>query len=169
MPENSIVGQLREERDASLARAIAAEQRVRVLDEAIARAERAGDERELVRLRGQRADAVGDAAGARDDHASLRDRAFSGLAESLSLSQEAIVEHVLRPALPIVLLPVRIETKFARTANGTELRVRLFPDDISISEPADAGDRRRDGLGRATGARAPTGGSAGGRRSSERL
>ncbi|MEP7012244.1 MAG: hypothetical protein ABJC13_18125 [Acidobacteriota bacterium] len=34
---------------------------------------------------------------------------------------------------PFVLFPVRIETKFADSANGAELRVRIFPDDIAVA------------------------------------
>ncbi|MEP6689804.1 MAG: hypothetical protein ABJD07_01540 [Gemmatimonadaceae bacterium] len=134
MPDEPLVARLRDERDASLARAIAAEQRLRALDDAIAQAERAGQERELVRLRGQRADAAGEAHGAREEHASLRDRAFAGLVDLQALSPEAIV-GAFSDRHPIVLLPVRIETKFARAGQGTELRVRIFPDDISVAAP----------------------------------
>jgi len=34
---------------------------------------------------------------------------------------------------PFLLFPVRIETKFANAADGVELRVRIFPDDIAIA------------------------------------
>jgi hypothetical protein len=137
MPQDSQVSRLRAERDASLARAIAAEERLHALDQAIAQAERARQGDDLERLRGQRADAAGDARGARDEHATLRDRAFAGLVDQLALSPEAIV-GTFTDQHPIVLLPVRIETKFARVGQGTELRVRIFPDDISIAAPPSA-------------------------------
>ncbi len=137
MPQDSQVSRLRAERDASLARAIAAEERLRALDQEIARAERARQGDDLERLRGQRADAAGDARGARDEHAALRERAFAGLADLLALSPEAIA-GTFTDRHPIVLLPVRIETKFARVGQGSELRVRMFPDDISIAAPPSA-------------------------------
>src|SRR5262249_56339967 len=47
--------------------------------------------------------------------------------------------------LPFVLLPVRMETKFARVGDSTELRVRIFPDDIGIAPPlAAVSDTERD-------------------------
>ncbi|MDQ6830119.1 MAG: hypothetical protein M3081_14780, partial [Gemmatimonadota bacterium] len=91
----------------------------------------------LQRLRGQRADAVGDARGAREEHGALRDRAFAGLVDLLALSPEEIVGE-FSDRHPIVLLPVRIETKFARVGQGTELHVRIFPDDISVAVPPSA-------------------------------
>ena len=36
------------------------------------------------------------------------------------------------PASPLVLLPVRLETRFAPLANGAELRVRVYPDKIHV-------------------------------------
>jgi hypothetical protein len=137
MPLDPSITPLRDARDAALARAVAAEERLRVLDQAIAQAERAGRREELARLHGQRADAVGDARGARDEHTTLRDRAFAGLVDLLAQSPEEII-GAFSDQRPIVLLPVRLETKFARVRQGTELRVRIFPDDISIAAPPSA-------------------------------
>jgi hypothetical protein len=35
--------------------------------------------------------------------------------------------------IPFLMMPVRLETKFASTANGVDLRVRIFPDDIQVT------------------------------------
>jgi hypothetical protein len=51
--------------------------------------------------------------------------------------------------LPFVLLPVRMETKFARVGDTAELRVRLFPDDIGIAPPVAAVSDSERGLGEA--------------------
>ena len=47
-----------------------------------------------------------------------------------------------------MLLPVRIETKFARVG-ASELRVRLFPDDIGIAPPLAAVSDNERSLGEA--------------------
>src|SRR5262245_42667602 len=39
----------------------------------------------------------------------------------------------LSAAFPIVLFPIRIETRFARTETGAELNVRIYPDTISAN------------------------------------
>jgi hypothetical protein len=137
MPQNPLLSQLRERRDESLVRAIAAEEQVRALDRAIAEAARGGRGRELELLREQRDEAADTAKAARGVHAETKGRAFAGLEELLSLSQEAIV-GTLVDQHPIVLLPVRVETKYARVGQGVELRVRLFPDDISVAAPPSA-------------------------------
>ncbi len=36
---------------------------------------------------------------------------------------------------PFILLPVRLETKYQRSAGGTELRIRFYPDAISVAPP----------------------------------
>ena len=134
MAENPIVNQLREQRDAFLAHAIDAEGQVRSLDRAIAAAERGLQGRELDLLRKQREEAAANARDARTRHAETQGRAFAGLVNLVSLSQEAIVGE-FTDQYPIVLLPVRVETKFARVGQGVELRVRLFPDDIGVAAP----------------------------------
>lgn len=41
-------------------------------------------------------------------------------------------DFVLDASLPIVLLPVRIETRFARGSAGPELWIRVYPDEIAV-------------------------------------
>ena len=45
---------------------------------------------------------------------------------------EANVMSGIDPQIPITLLPVRIETRFAGTAAAPRLLVRLYPDDVHI-------------------------------------
>lgn len=50
------------------------------------------------------------------------------------LSKNGEIFNLLEPNIPIVLFPVRIETKFCDSKDGKqELRIRIFPDDIAIS------------------------------------
>jgi hypothetical protein len=137
MPDASDITRLRTDRDAALARAIAAEDRVSALDRQIAQAHRSGDQRMLGQAREQRADAAGNAKEARGAHAKLQESAFNGLSVLLQQTPEAIVGK-FSDQRPIVLLPVRLETKYASSQRGIELRVRIFPDDISIAAPPSA-------------------------------
>src|SRR5687767_3858154 len=125
----------RTQRDAALAAASAAEDRVARLDAAIARARRTGQD--LASLERQRDGANRELHNARTSAARLATDALNGLVEWLAQTPEQVVE-TCDDALPFVLLPVRIETKFAQTPAGVELRVRVFPDDISVPRPATA-------------------------------
>jgi len=79
----------------------------------------------------------------------LRQLAFAGealssLVEWVRQSPEDTVAACSDQS-PFVLLPVRMETKFARLGDTAELRVRLFPDDIGIAPPlAAVSDTERD-------------------------
>jgi hypothetical protein len=61
-----------------------------------------------------------------------KEAALGNLAELFSPLPKTLIEQV-NDATPILLLPVRIETRFVAVDNGTELRVRIFPDDIAIT------------------------------------
>lgn len=39
-------------------------------------------------------------------------------------------------AVPLLLLPLRLETRSARTRDGVELRVRIYPDDVALDRTA---------------------------------
>jgi hypothetical protein len=137
MPEADDLTARRAARDAALTRALAAEARLRALDEEIARARRAGDRQRVARLGAQRDEAAAEAKSARDVHGRLRSAALDDLAAILQQTPETIVGR-FSDRLPVALLPVRLETKFAQTPRGRELRVRIFPDDISIAAPPSA-------------------------------
>ena len=65
----------------------------------------------------------------------------------LQQTPEQIV-GTLSDAAPFVLFPVRLEAKFARSAAGAELRVRIFPDDIGVVRPPAAVTDAELALGR---------------------
>jgi hypothetical protein len=134
MPQPSDVSRLRARRDAALASAISAEERIRSLDAAIARAERAGRREEAEHLGQERGIAERASRTGRANATRLDDEAFGGLRDWLAQTPEQII-RTCTDEVPFVLLPIRIETKFAKSAVGTELRVRFFPDDISIAAP----------------------------------
>ncbi|HWH95692.1 MAG TPA: hypothetical protein VNT03_17665 [Baekduia sp.] len=77
-------------------------------------------------------------AGARDgavDHAKLVaiDDKIGGLLDGvLALTDPCDAS----PTEPLVLLPVRLETRFAKKGRGTTLRVRIFPDEIHVDDLA---------------------------------
>src|SRR4051794_5886029 len=127
------IARQRAERDQALAAASAAEDRVANLDASIARARRAGQD--VAALQAQRDAASRDVQNARANGARLGAAALDDLVAWLGQTPEQVV-GTCDDAFPFVLLPVRMETKFARNAQGTELRVRLFPDDISVVPPA---------------------------------
>jgi hypothetical protein len=127
------IAQQRAQRDQALGAAAAAENRLAALDAAIVRARRANQD--VAALQAQRDAANRDLETARANGARLGADALNALVAWLGQTPEQIV-GACDDAFPFVLLPVRIETRFARTAQGTELRVRLFPDDISVAPPA---------------------------------
>ena len=104
------------------------------LDAAIAQAEREGRKNDATRLRAERATTNRTALKSRADYARLRGQAFAALASSLNQSPESVV-NALSDQCPFVLLPVRIETSFAPSPTGPTLRVRFYPDDISLAPP----------------------------------
>ena len=69
MPEADDLTARRAARDAALTRALAAEARLRGLDEEIVRARRTADQRRVARLVAQRDEAAAEAKNARDVHA----------------------------------------------------------------------------------------------------
>ncbi len=148
MPEPSAISALRASRDAALADAMAAEERVRALDAAIAQAEREGRRDDVTRLRGERVATNRRAIATRADYSRLRDQAFAALASSLNRSPESVVNK-LTDQCPFVLLPVRIETSFAPSPTGPTLRVRFYPDDISLAPPLAPVSTDEGKLGRA--------------------
>ena len=47
-----------------------------------------------------------------------------------------------QPSIPLLLLPIRLETKFVMGDDGKELRIRILPDRVSVqgAAPASAGE-----------------------------
>jgi hypothetical protein len=144
MTQPETITDLRTRRDAALTSALAANAQVRALDAAIVRAQRAGESDAVTKLEGERADAARAGLTASAEHARLTGEALSSLVEWVRQSPEDTVA-ACSDRLPFVLLPVRMETKFARVGDTAELRVRLFPDDIGIAPPLAAiSDTERD-------------------------
>jgi hypothetical protein len=130
------IARLRRQRAASLAVAVAAEERKRAIEEEIARAARSGSSNTLGELREALATATATAQQSRATHADLRETIAVRLGEWLRQTPPDIVAR-MSDAAPFVLLPVRIETRFTQGARGTELRVRIYPDDIAVGAPPD--------------------------------
>jgi hypothetical protein len=146
MSQPETITELRSRRDAALTTAIASQARGRALDGAIARAQRAG-RREAVRLlQEQRAAAERAQQAANAEHTRLAGDALSELVDWVRQSPEESVAGC-SDQFPFVLLPVRMETKFTQTNGATELRVRFFPDQISVAPPLAAVSEAERGLG----------------------
>lgn len=140
MPEQTpeTLTALRRERDISMAAFISSNHRAQDLETALRNAERIADRHSIEavdEIRRQLAQAGEDAKAAKNRHSQLSERAFAGLGEWLQQTPQQIVER-LQDRDPFLMFPVRLETKFAHTAaGGTELRVRIWPDDIGIALP----------------------------------
>src|SRR6478735_7556017 len=144
MTQPETITDLRTRRDAALTSAIAANEQVRALDAAIAQAQRAGESDVAQKLERERVDATRAGQTASGEHARFAGEALSSLVEWVRQSPEDTVA-ACSDQLPFVLLPVRMETKFARAGDTAELRVRLFSDDIGIAPPlAAVSDTERD-------------------------
>ncbi|MCP5106066.1 MAG: hypothetical protein GY950_21960, partial [bacterium] len=63
---------------------------------------------------------------------SAKSNLFKTLSAFPSLDQPQTLVEELDDRLPFLLLPVRLETRFMAVDNGTELWVRVFPDDIAV-------------------------------------
>lgn len=131
----SSMGRLRAERDAAREAFRALGTQARELRAEIVRVARGGprhDESELLqsRLEGIELELKSHAGRAAKFDADLLERAAM-------LAKLPIADLVsqLDDQLPVVMLPVRLETKFepGETREGVSLRVRIFPDDIHVS------------------------------------
>ena len=148
MPTPDELTALRRNRDQSMAAAIALDRRAAETEDALRVARRIHGERpneEVRDLEAKLASIRTDAAGARRAHDGLRKEAIIGLREWLRQTPDDVVAR-LPDQDPFLLFPVRLETRFARTANGAaELRVRIWPDDIGVAiPPGDLSDKERD-------------------------
>jgi hypothetical protein len=148
MSQPETITELRSRRDAALTAVIASEARGRALDVAIGRAQRAGQSEEVRLLQVQRAAAERARQTANAEHARLAGDALSELVDWVRQSPEEMVAGC-SDQFPFVLLPVRMEAKFAQADGRTELRVRFFPDQISVAPPLAAVSDVERGLGEA--------------------
>jgi hypothetical protein len=133
----SLIGEIKKVREAVRAAddtVFAQQNRVRSKEQLLARLRRLGRpfaeqaaalERDIARLNET-------VARQRADLSSLTDR-LGTLVDGLVLEQspQQLVEG-LDDALPCVLFPLRVETRFMPGANGRELWVRVYPDDIAV-------------------------------------
>jgi hypothetical protein len=118
--------------------AFVAKERVARLQRRLDELERAfdpDDERhvsERERMESERAAAERAVAAAEREHATAR-RVLGGIRDDFApLTDPRDGIGNLDDSLPILLLPVRLETRFASTERGPELWVRIYPDDCSI-------------------------------------
>src|SRR5262245_47714989 len=128
------IAALRQERHLADERLRATRRRQSIVSTELAAARRRGPpdarraaqlERELARLS---ADAAADARRLAERNRALADSLdrFSGAADPTRLI-ERMDDHI-----PILLLPVRVETRFMPVMAPTELWVRILPDDIAV-------------------------------------
>ncbi len=107
---------------------------VRSLDDAIAQAERAGrrGQAEVEKLRAQRDDAAREVDWRKAALSTAQLASRAAAATLLETDPQRLIEQ-MDDSVPFLLLPVRIETKFAGDAGSRQLLVRVFPDDAAVS------------------------------------
>ena len=111
-------------------------------DGQLADARRLGEEALVERAERERAAAEREHAAAVEQLPGLRGRLMDGLVDVVNGLHDAIGvggEHEVEltgvdQAVPIVLFPVRLETRFAGPDEAPVLRVRIFPDDLHIDD-----------------------------------
>ncbi len=107
------------------------------LDKQIAQLERQGDGENaqgmLEELKQQRNSVQSDLEGNRKSWLDSKSNALGNFTKLMELPPWTLVEQ-LPDQTPFLLLPVKIETKFAKNANGgSELWVRIFPDSLAVT------------------------------------
>ena len=126
---------VRARRDAADARLRELVLRLQSVEAALAEARREaparGQSERLIDLERERDELQHGLDDARRNRAETRERAVGLLGEMIA-DPRAFVGQ-LADAVPFLLFPVRIETKFARSGGRDELRVRIFPDDIAVA------------------------------------
>lgn len=127
------LGTLRAQRDAAAAEARSLSLRARGMRSKLAERQRFDPQFEGAgQIEEQIAAVERDAAVRRERVTGLESKLVDGIAELLQPSIEELVPR-LDDHVPVLMLPVRLETKYAQGRDGVELRVRIFPDDIHIS------------------------------------
>src|SRR5205807_4894855 len=67
----------------------------------------------------------------RDRFAALADSAAGAVGVLVQTSVDDLVSQ-LDDNIPMLMFPVRLETRFVTTGRGVDLRVRIFPDDVQV-------------------------------------
>lgn len=132
---------LRSDRDGTESSLRNYQQQAQKLDNKIAQLKRQGDNPNaqgmLDELLQQKESLAADIAGSRKTWLDVRDSSHRLAVELLVEKPMQLVEQ-LSDATPFLLLPVKVETKFAKNASGgNELWVRFFPDAVAVSSHED--------------------------------
>ena len=113
----------------TLAAAVAAQTaQIAALDSQIAALNQAGDQQSADALRAQVAQLRADRTQQQSGYQAI-DRAW---AAAIGVFLQNLDPCDADPALPLLLLPVRLETRY--TADGKTLRIRIFPDDVHVDQ-----------------------------------
>ena len=127
--------QTRDEKNQLSARLAQLQREREQLDKAAEAAARAGNQDELGQLGQQRERLRGQLVNAENGYVAAKRKALDGL-EQLVVRYKAPQEYIgfWDDHLPILLFPVRVETRFAPTVTGNapELWVRIYPDDATV-------------------------------------
>jgi hypothetical protein len=123
---------LRVQRDQAAAQARAIELQARDLRARLATLQRRGADREAAQLERELGALDRGLKEQRDRFAALAENASGALGVLVQTSVDDLVGQ-LDDNIPMLMFPVRLETRFVTAGRGVDLRVRIFPDDVQVS------------------------------------